>query len=86
MNTSSRLAWDELNLKNFIHDAEKMDVKSLAHRYQRSTETTLNCLKQNGIKSKNPYGFYQQRKTTNSYSSGFSEEPLVTIRPKRSIP
>ena len=49
-------SWEELNLKDFLHDSKLMDVKNLHIRYQRSYSSIFDILKKYGITPKQSLG------------------------------
>ena len=53
---STASSWEELNLKDFLHDSKLMDVKNLHIRYQRSYSSIFDILKKYGITPKQSLG------------------------------
>ena len=73
--------WDELNLKNLLHDAKIMDMENLSKRYQLSFSCISALLKRYGVTPKHPYGHSRKHKTTGNTLHPI-DEPLVTARPR----
>jgi len=56
------VAWDELNLKNLLDDAKRMDVKNLSIRYQRSQHYICLTLKKHNVPFKKKQGYASKSK------------------------
>ena len=87
MKKELKSGWEELNLKNLLRDAKKMDMKSLAQRYRVSTSYIYYKLKKHKVKPKNPYGHMSietsKKRINQTNTSDMIDSTGVTAKPNK---